>query len=384
MPAPAPGAIRRACVSEITPEALAHELHERLGGPDTSLVCLFVSPTLDRAALAPALVARFGATPLIGCTTAGEIGPCGLAKETVSGFSLPARSFRVACERIPDVACFDVSAGGALVSRLRADLSRRGPLPTGANTFALLLIDGLTVREEAVVGALSSALGDIQLAGGSAGDGLDFGSTAVLADGAFSSASAVVALVQTDRPFVPIKIQHFVPDSEKMVVTGADATRRIVHEINGDPAGAEYARMVGLDPGKLTAMAFATHPVIVQVGGKPYVRSIQKVNPDGSLTFFCAIDEGIVLTLGRGEALVDNLESALHEVTDKIGPPELVIGFDCILRRLEIERTGTESAVSRLFAEHRVVGFSTYGEQFNAMHVNQTFTGVAIGPPCLH
>ena len=35
--------------------------------------------------------------------------------------------------------------------------------------------------------------------------------------------------------------------------------------------------------------------------------------------------------------------------------------------------------VSELLAANRVVGFSTYGEQFNAMHVNQTFTGVAIG-----
>jgi hypothetical protein len=26
-----------------------------------------------------------------------------------------------------------------------------------------------------------------------------------------------------------------------------------------------------------------------------------------------------------------------------------------------------------------VVGFSTYGEQYRSMHVNQTFTGVAIG-----
>jgi hypothetical protein len=28
-----------------------------------------------------------------------------------------------------------------------------------------------------------------------------------------------------------------------------------------------------------------------------------------------------------------------------------------------------------------VVGFSTYGEQLNSMHVNQTMTGVAIYPP---
>jgi len=30
---------------------------------------------------------------------------------------------------------------------------------------------------------------------------------------------------------------------------------------------------------------------------------------------------------------------------------------------------------------HGVVGFSTYGEQLNAMHVNHTMTGVALYPP---
>ena len=39
--------------------------------------------------------------------------------------------------------------------------------------------------------------------------------------------------------------------------------------------------------------------------------------------------------------------------------------------------------MSEIFAENNVVGFSTYGEQFEAMHVNQTFTGVAIGSPLI-
>jgi hypothetical protein len=32
-----------------------------------------------------------------------------------------------------------------------------------------------------------------------------------------------------------------------------------------------------------------------------------------------------------------------------------------------------------MLAENNVIGFSTYGEQFSAMHLNQTFTGVALG-----
>jgi len=48
------------------------------------------------------------------------------------------------------------------------------------------------------------------------------------------------------------------------------------------------------------------------------------------------------------------------------------------MESLEKQQIG---AMSQLLRAHRVVGFSTYGEQFNAMHVNQTMTGVALYPP---
>jgi hypothetical protein len=37
--------------------------------------------------------------------------------------------------------------------------------------------------------------------------------------------------------------------------------------------------------------------------------------------------------------------------------------------------------VSAFLRRQRVIGFNSYGEQFNGMHINQTFTGVAIGRP---
>ncbi len=37
--------------------------------------------------------------------------------------------------------------------------------------------------------------------------------------------------------------------------------------------------------------------------------------------------------------------------------------------------------ISHILRDNRVVGFSTYGEQINSMHVNQTLTGVAIYAP---
>ena len=235
------------------------------------------------------------------------------------------------------------------------------------------------MREEAVVSSLYRQLGAIQLFGGSAGDGLSFKATHVYHAGRFHRDAAVFALIQPGTPFEVFRTQHFVPSDKKMVVTRADPARRVVTEVNGEPAGREYARAVGLEVDKLTPMIFSAHPVMVRIGGQYYVRSIQKVNDDESLTFFCAIDEGIVLTVAQGVDLVENLQKLFDGLNTRIGKPELVLGCDCILRNLEASQRGLKVRIGEIMAENNVIGFSTYGEQINAMHVNQTFTGVAIG-----
>jgi len=59
----------------------------------------------------------------------------------------------------------------------------------------------------------------------------------------------------------------------------------------------------------------------------------------------------------------------------------LIIACDCVLRRLEAELRGQDAELAAYMASNAVVGFNTYGEQFNGMHINQTFTGVAFAYP---
>ena len=105
----------------------------------------------------------------------------------------------------------------------------------------------------------------------------------------------------------------------------------------------------------------------------------RKANPDGSLSFYCAIDEGLVLTLSEGHDLLTRMEDLFADLRAEIGRPEVVIGFECILNRLEAERGQIKHQLSRLLAANNVTGFASFGEQWGSMHVNQTFTGIAIG-----
>jgi hypothetical protein len=163
------------------------------------------------------------------------------------------------------------------------------------------------------------------------------------------------------------------------VVTEADVDRRIVKEINAEPAALEYSRAVGILDSKLDAFSFASHPVLVRVGGAYYARSIQQMNEDGSLSFFCAIDEGMVLTAAQPRNPIGAMHELFAETEQAIGEAALYIGFECVLRKLGAEQHQFAREMSELYRAHRVVGFHTYGEQYRAMHVNQTLTGIAIG-----
>lgn len=110
-----------------------------------------------------------------------------------------------------------------------------------------------------------------------------------------------------------------------------------------------------------------------------HVRSIQSANPDGSLTFYCAIDNGVVLSLGEPVDRVAAMEDLFAEIERKVGVIDHVIGFDCVLNRLDAEDRQQAHVVSQMYVANRVFGFNTYGEQFRAAHMNQTFTGLAVG-----
>jgi hypothetical protein len=371
--------VRRAqsCVTD-TREAV-REFHAGVAQPDIALVIFFCSSEYDLKVLAEEMRRLFAGVQVVGCTTAGEIGPAGYREHSLTGASFPASSFDAACGRIDRLQQFKIATGQAFVQEMLQSLESHAPHAEPRNSFALLLIDGLSMREEAVTRALQSSLGRIPLVGGSAGDGVNFDSTYVYFDGHFHSDSAILILAATRLPFKLFKTQHFVATGERLVVTEADTALRVVKEINGLPAAQEYARILDIDVQDLAPRRFAAWPVVVLIDGTNYVRSIQKVNPDGSLTFYCAIENGLVLRVAKGVDLVENLEQAFLLVRADIGPPQFVLGCDCILRKLEIYQNQLKDRVGEIFLRNNAIGFNTYGEQFQGVHINQTLVGIAIG-----
>ncbi len=372
--------IRQGHTSSPSAAQAAKDLWDAIGHKDMAYGVFFASHEYDFHELSAEIKKIFGDLPLVGCSASGEVGHDGYLNHSISGFSFGS-DFAVATSVISDLANFKLSDGENAAARLITEMTAKVGEPNGSNSFGMLLIDGLSRQEEAVVSAIHRNLGDISLFGGSASDDVKFDQAYMYHRGDVIQDGAIFTLVHTKRPFTVFKTQHFDRTQTKMVVTAADPATRTVREINGEPATREYARTVGLDYDELSPTIFATYPVAVRVGGVDYIRSIMTANPDDSITFVCAIDEGIVLSVAKANSLVDDLTETLSDIRTQVGEPEIIIGCDCLFRRIECDETDIRDEVGRIMAENKVVAFATYGEQFNAMHVNQTFTGVAIGFP---
>lgn len=368
--------VRTAAVNRTGP-AVAEALIDALGPGPFAHVLVFSAPGPDFEALARAL-AEASDAPVSCCTTAGEIFPTGYDEGGVVAVGFPQRYFAVEVFEIDDLSQIDTHP---LIDRV---IAKRNALladhPGWPSEFAYALTDGLSLGEEALLRQLTPGLAGMPFFGGSAGDGRDFNTTFIAHNGRVWSNGAVVALVRSCCPVRVFSLDHFSPTDCRLVVTGAEPEKRIVHEINASPAIEEYARLLGLDPGDVSLSTFAAHPLVVRFGERHYVRGIQERVNGLSLGMGSAIDEGLVLSLGEASDIAGHLQENLDALADPVRP-EGVIGFDCILRRIEVEDHQLLGEVSRILQDHRVVGFNTYGEQIDGLHVNHTMTGVAIYPP---
>lgn len=368
------------CVAQVFCDepAPVEEIKRQFGSEPMALVCLFSAPCADFNGLIMAAQSSFGDADIVACTTAGELGRAGYEEKQIIAVGFPARYFSAITFALEDLKALDDQNVIDSIIQKRMALSQLAP--ERPHEFAFLLVDGLSLSEENLTTALASGLGPMPLFGGSAGDGIDFRQTWLACNGQIMKDAAILTMVRSLCPVRVFSHDNLAPTEARMVVTKADPERRIVQEINAEPAAAEYARLLGKDPNQLDPFIFAEHPVVVRLGESHHVRAIQRVNEHGELVFFSAINEGMVLTLAEHLDIAAHLESGLDELY-RNGAPDMILGCDCVLRRIAADQRQKTREISQILADKKVIGFSTYGEQIGALHVNQTLTGVAIYPP---
>jgi hypothetical protein len=364
--------IRRGSSTATEAHTAVAEIRQLIHQDRPRLILFFCSAEYDLAKLAAELRSAFGSIPTIGCTTAGHVGANGFTTGGITAISL-------AGDITAHPYAVDLAAAESTVPGIADKTKRMLEAHPDRHSFGLLLVDGLSMMEEQLASLLYRHLPQVPIVGGSVSGHLSSNQTHVYVDGAFRTHSAVFTLFETRLPFRTIKFAHFVPTDHTLVVTHSDPDKRVVYEINGEPAAQVYAELIGVPVEKLDVPTFSMNPLVLEMGGEQYVRAIASANPDQSLTLFCVIENGVVLSIGRAVDPAATARAAFQRVRDEIGDPALVIGCDCISRRLQFESSGLLDTMGGIMKDNQVFGFSTYGEQYDGLHMNQTFTGVAIG-----
>ncbi len=347
--------------------------------PDDTVIC-FSGPNHSSGILHGAFSESFGDTQLIACRTAGEITPSGYIDNSLTAVVLPSGLFTTEIVTFKEVEKLSLQCIANITRQACSHLAGKvGSEYKSSHCFAMLLVDGLSMREEVIAAGINSGLDGMPLFGGSSADDVTCNNAWIYSQDEMQNNIAVLILVHTTLPFKVFKTEHFSCGSEAFVTTEIDAGKRLILKVDDYPAAEWYAKTIGVELSTLSPEIFSKYPITVKSGGHTYVRSIQSVKNNGALCFYCAVDEGMIIHIGHQGDLYDNLQKAISNVSEQVGGIELLISCDCLLRTLEARQKNLMPALSDLFIKNNAIGFSTFGEQLDGIHINQTFTAIAIG-----
>ena len=356
-------------------EALA-EIARLLNGNNTDYVFLFISTAYDLKNI-ESLIPQYFNGKVFGCTTAGEIGTCGITKHGISGFSIRSKAMTFESVLIENISSETITSLEYKYGSQLSNLSLRN----GSKNFNILFCDGMSLAEENICSLLSNYNLSLPLAGGSAGNHSGLMNTAIIHEGIFISNAAILLSAQTNNPFYIFRSHHFTPMEQKLIVTKSDIATRTVYEINGKSALKEYSAALEIQSSEINSKIILDAPLMYSLDEMHFLQAVKEIKPDGSLNFFSGISEGTVLKLGRKTDFIRELNETIETIKSCVKEIELIICFECVLRRIEMLNKKIEDEVGSIYSKNKAVGFHTFGEQYLGRHINQTLCGIALGKP---
>jgi len=345
------------------------------------IIFVFHSSDQNSDDIAAELIKRYPASLIAGCTTAGEWCTGQYQKGSLVLCAISSDKIKWSLEHIESLNDFSTQKAQEIFDSLLGQLNIGRSDLTPKRHFCIGLTDGLVGLDGTVAATMANELGNVPFLGGVAGDDLKFEKTQVISNGKAYAGGAVFVLAECDIPFYEIKHQHFIPDEVSVVVSKAVEDERRVLRLDGMPAAERYAQLIGHTVEDLNFQIFSEHPVIYRHGNENYVRTIYQVGEDNSLIFYCTVEEGMVLNLCKHQDMSTELDNLANEIIQGIGSSQLLLMCNCSFRSLEADGKNQNQKLAKIAAKmaNHVIGFDTYGELWNGLHMNQTLVALAIG-----
>ena len=360
------------------PLAAAADVAQDIAQPDVRAVIYFFSPELAATGIHSYISGRFPGVPCVGASMIGGWSTPGPVEKGVVALSLSdaevGESFVSFAEGVKSD---PVAATRAVIVDMKRKLAGRKLHP--AEYVGIILFDGLCLGEEIMRElALEEGLA-IPLVGGAAADELEFKETFVASGQSLSRDGVALLVLRMKVPFYYDHYVHYQPTRTSVLVTRAEPSRRVVWEIDGQPAAPYYATLLGLSGVQaINHGHFSKNPLGVCIGDTVYVRSPNSVVDGTGLQFYCYIEAGTRVSLLRQGDILANTRDALAEARGYLPEIQGALLFNCVLRYLEIKELKAETSFNDLFKGVPFIGFNTYGEELFTHH-NQTLTALFIG-----
>jgi hypothetical protein len=367
-----------AVLTSATTDTRIESVLDSISQNDVKIVIYFFSLDYKERNIQKTVKDRFPEAVCLGSSMIGAWGPAGPMERGFTAMSLSGQevdfavsSFREQVKSKPRKAAQEIIE----------DISRQLPADdvNPAEYVGFVLVDGLALGELVMKEFSTARKFSFPLVGGASADELTFTETLVAHDSRMSGDGVCVAVMKMKVPFFYDHFVHYLPTDKEFLITQADPGRRVVWEIDHEPAADYYARMLGLSgPNAIEHIHFSRNPLGVVIGDTVYTRSPNAVIDGKGLQFYCFIEAGTKMRLLRQGDILANARAALQSARDHVGPVRGAILFNCVLRYLEMKEDNKLDDFHQEFSSIPYIGFNTYGEELFTHH-NQTLTALFIG-----
>lgn len=360
---------------------------EALAGEPPALVVVFTTPRYNLPELLAGIRSVTGSAILFGATGAGQIvqGKHMGFGEGVGVLVLTAGPYRFGVASASHINGNLDRVGQEIARASRADA---GP---SRHSAVVLLADALAGDLQELVQGIYRITGPkTPIAGGAAGDELEFVRTFVFHDDKVVEGGAVALWIGSEKPLHVVTRHGWDPIGVPMLITRAEGTEII--EISGRPAALAYEEQLGLMPGQLSAEKFwdtsLYHPLgLHQADGSTVIRVARAKTVQGTLMIQgCVPPAGSAVQVmsGTADTLLDIVEEVASTALNDHSEAAALLVFSCAARKVIFgERVPEESR--RLQAAAGSIptfGFYCCGEFARSVGVlgthNATLTALAL------
>lgn len=274
-------------------------------------------------------------TPLVGCTTAGEIVPSGPQEHSVAVLLMQSDVVSFTSVKAEGISR-NMRDGGKVLGKALQETAGDGL--KGAFVFS----DGLSGNGTELIRGILSELGMMfPFVGGAAGDDGAMKKTYQYHDGEVFSDAAVGLGLSGDVTFVVGARSGWKPVGVPYTITKAKG--QLLQELDGKPAFSIYEDAFGKEKAqayrKPLSFECITHPLGMKVAGEQeiMIRAPIQFGDDGSMMLGAEAIEGaeIYLMVGTVKDAQDAVELTAKELKEKYGKefPRLVFVSECLTRK---------------------------------------------------